>query len=147
MREAADTASGIAGLQKNLPYVREQAYNPAYYTALNDTANTWRGWMGQSPVDVTEGMPDPTQGQFGSVIDYGQRVNNAMANLPPDIQAMLARWTGPGLITAGSPYEPIKYDPYLNQKKALKKNKKKGISTALAQANAPTTVYPGGSLT
>ena len=147
MREAADTASGIAGVQKNLPYVHEQAYNPAYYTALNDSANTWRGWMGQAPLDVTAGMPAPSEGKFGTVIDYGQRVNDAMASLSPDIQAMLSRWTGPGLVTAGSPYEPIKYDPYLNQKKALKKNKKKGISQALQTASAPPPTYSGGSLT
>jgi hypothetical protein len=150
MREAADTASGVAGVMKNMPWINEQADSPAYRQALNDTANTWAGWMGRAPTDVTQGMPAPTQGTFGAVSDYGQQLNNAMAALPPDIQAMMARWTGPGLITEGSPYTPLKYDPYLNQKKVLKKNKKKGIGTALADANAsnttPTT-YGGGSYT
>ena len=147
MREAADSASGIAGVMKNLPYVNELATSPAYLQSLNDTANTWGGWMGRAPIDVTQGMAAPTQGTFGSVIDYGQQMNNAMAALPPDVQAMLSRWTGPGLISEGSPYTPLKYDPYLNQKKVLKKNKKKGIGTALAEANAPLTTYTGGSYT
>jgi hypothetical protein len=147
MREAADTASGVAGVMKNMPWVNEQADNPAYRQSLNDTANTWGSWMGREPLDVFAGMNAPTQGTFGSVTDYGAKLNQAMAALPPDIQAMMSRWTGPGLITEDSPYKPLKYDPYLNQKKVLKKNKKKGISQAIADASAPPTIYGGGSYT
>jgi hypothetical protein len=123
MRAAANSAAGVAGVAKNLPYYAQVASSPGYRQSLQNTANTWSDWMGTAPVDLSQGMAPITQGQFGSVIDAGQMMNDRIASLPPSIQYMLSQWVGPGDITAGSPYDPIKYNPYIEQAQLLKNQK------------------------
>jgi len=116
MRAAANSASGVAGLAKNLPHFAQIASSPSYRTALQDTANTWGDWMGQAPLDLSQGMAPITQGQFGSVIDAGQGMTDMIAKIQdPAIRNIISQWAGPGRITPGSPYDPIKYNPYISQ--------------------------------
>jgi hypothetical protein len=153
-REAFNTASGIAGTAKNLPYFAQIASSPGYRQALQQTANTWNDWMGQPAMDLSQGMAPITEGPFGSVIDAGQIMNNKIAGLPPDVQKILAQWTGPGAIKQGDAYSPAVYDPYVQQKPLLHQGTAAqggvgtigagGIpTTALPTTALPTTALPG----
>jgi hypothetical protein len=118
-RAAFNTASGIAGTARNLPYYAQVASSPAYRQALQNTANTWGDWMGTAPVDLSQGMAPVTQGQFGSVIDAGAAMNQQISGMSPEVQAMLGQWIGAGPTGANSPYAPAIYDPYVQQKPLL----------------------------
>ena len=118
-RAAFNTASGIAGMQRNLPHFDQVAYSPAYQQSLQNAANTWSNWMGTAPVDLAEGAAPTTNGPFGRVIDAGNIMNQQIAGLPPEIQSLISQWVGPGGIPANSPYAPTIYDPYINQPSLL----------------------------
>jgi len=157
-REAFNTASGAAGVAKNLPYYAQIASSPAYRQSLQNTANTWSDWMGTAPMDLSQGMAPITQGQFGSVIDAGQAMNDKISTLPAGIQQILSQWTGPGAITQGGAYSPAVYDPYVQQKPLLHQGSAAqggvgtigaggipGSATPPPTTPPPTTPPPGGA--
>jgi len=144
-REAFNTASGAAGVAKNLPYYAQIASSPGYRQALQNTANTWGDWMGQAPMDLSQGSAPITHGQFGDVIDAGAAMNQQIAGMDPAIQKILAQWTGPGAIKQGDAYSPAIYDPYVQQKPLLHQGSAAagGVGT-IGAGGIPTTALPGG---
>jgi len=150
MRAAANAASGQAGMAKNLPYFAQIASSPSYRTSLQDTANTWNDWMGQGDLNLMEGMAPITEGRFGSVIDAGQGMTDAIAGIEdPVIRYMISQWAGPGRIDANSPYAPIKYNPYISQAKLMSKESDPtgaGGSGTIGAGGIPTSTTPGAVL-
>jgi hypothetical protein len=134
--EAMAAAAGAANTAGNIPWINQQAgINPVMQAAMQQMAGGeagqttgFGGWnTGQANQDVMAGMPAQTQTQFGTVVDYGAKVNEILGALPPQIKAQLSRWAGYG--DNAEPYKKPDSTQFMTskQRKKLKKSGAKPV--------------------